>query len=208
MTTSLTISGATVEPSQRAAATAPSGDPLDIIGQALRAEVGSKAFRAHIIGNDGDTKYENTIEYVAPDHLHVTSGTHETIYVKGLGTWSKASDGTWKKSATDLSADVFKAYEPDGISALLKGVVVDQVRFLGPELKDGRATLVYQFVSSTKISDSTTLVVTNKIWIGATDGLPYRLETDNDSILHAGAKAHSVTTIDYDASITIETPSS
>ena len=187
---------------------APSGDSLDIVGRALRAELNAKAYRIHTTGSDGDTQYASTIEYVAPDHVHAIVGKSEYIYVKGVGTWKKGSDGRWVKSATDVSALVFAAYDPAGIEAIMKNVVVGQVKLLGPELKDGRATLVYQFVSRTTLSAGTKLLVTSNMWIGVTDGLPYRLETDNDSILKAGAKAHSESVIDYDPTITFETPSS
>ncbi len=185
----------------------PSGDPLDIIGRALRAELSAKSVRRHTVGTDGDTKYENTLEYVAPDYLHQIVGNNEFIYIRGVGTWrKKTSDATWIAAGLGSSEQVFAGRDPAIMDGYMKSIVVDQVKFVGPQLLDKRPTFEYQYLVHLDPSTNTVADLTNKLWVGVADGLPYRLETDYDSVLHAGAKVHSVIVIEYPTDITVIRP--
>jgi hypothetical protein len=50
------------------------------------------------------------------------------------------------------------------------------------------------------------LTGTTRIWIGAIDGLPYKLESEQDSVITKGEKTKTVITVEYDSSIKIEAP--
>ncbi|MEP7359082.1 MAG: hypothetical protein ABI847_17660, partial [Anaerolineales bacterium] len=180
---------------------APSGDPLDIIGQAERAQLNAPQYIRHTVGTDGDSHYEITIEYIAPDYLHEIVGDNEFVYIKDGGTWRRANGGDWTATSSDGSAQVFAALDPATIDELLASVDINQVKFLGPELLDGRPTWVYQFVTHTDIGNGKVLEATSKLWVGVADGLPYRSESDNPSVLTEGATGHSETTVDYTTEI-------
>jgi hypothetical protein len=180
---------------------APSGDPFDVIGQALRAQLSAPAYRRHTTGVDGDTTYDILIEYVAPDYLHQVTGKNEYVYIKDVGTWRKGSDGTWIAAPTDSGAQVFAALDPATVDELLKSVDVSQVKFLGPQVLDGRPTWQYQFVTHTDIGNGKVLTATSKLWVGVADGLPYRTETESDSVLHEGAKTQSISVSEYPTDI-------
>jgi hypothetical protein len=180
---------------------APSGDPFDVIGQALRAQLSAPAYRRHTTGVDGDTTYDITIEYVAPDYLHQIVGKNEFVYIKDVGTWRKGSDGAWIAAPTASGAQVFAALDPSTVDELLKGVALDQVQFLGPQVLDGRPMWQYQFVTHTDIGDGKIIAATSKLWVGVADGLPYRTETESDSVLHEGAKSQSTAVSEYPTDI-------
>jgi hypothetical protein len=180
---------------------APSGDPLDVIGRALRAQLSAPAYRRHTTGVDGDTTYDILIEYVAPDYLHQVVGKNEFVYIKDVGTWRKGSDGAWIAAPTDSGAPVFAALDPATVDDLLKSVDISQVKFLGPQVLDGRPMWQYQFVTRTDIGNGKIITSTSKLWVGVADGLPYRTESESDSVLHEGAKTQSVSVSEYPTDI-------
>jgi hypothetical protein len=75
----------------------------------------------------------------------------------------------------------------------LEGIGTTDVKILGPEMLDGVPTIVYQFGATTK---GTPPEATTKVWIGAIDGFPHKIE----------AGGATITFYDFNANITINAP--
>jgi hypothetical protein len=197
-------------PSATATLSAPSGNPFDVIMNAQRAQLTAKTFRSRTTTTlaNGKTSAQ-VVEYVAPDRVHLTLATgDEIIVIKGVGTFRKVTGGQWTKSPVDMSATAFAFLDPKNLDDLQKMVVLSQVKFVGPELLDNKPMFVYQYATLVKglAPGNTDLAGTSRIWIGATDGLPYKLESEQDSAITKGEKTKTVITLEYDSSIKIEAP--
>lgn len=154
-----------------------------------------KSFRANSVTTGLPTgSVQMTMEVVTPDKFHVTTSGIEiimigkVIYMKTAGKWLKV--GT---SSIDISLIDPQRYTSGQVTTT-------DVKFVGMDVVDGAPTLVYSYKATVKGPPAVTS--TNKIWVGATDGLPRKIETS--------AKAGQLTTItitDYNnASITIKAP--
>lgn len=186
---------------------------LDIILDAMRAQMTAKTFRSVNISTASDGKVTTiTTEYVAPDRIHMVTqmsngATSEQIAVKGKGTWQLVK-GKWTKSAFDLSTIAFEFLDPKNLDEMRKGIDIGQIQLVGADLLDGKPMLVYQYnldINSTETGGSV-IKGTSKIWIGATDSRAYKIEGDTDSLINKGKKVHSLITYEYDVPITIEVP--
>ena len=81
-----------------------------------------------------------------------------------------------------------------------------EVKFVGPDVVDGSPALVYQY--TTAVGQNKELKATAKTWIGATDGLPRKTETEGD-VNMMGKQLHTKTIITYsgfNSDIKIEAP--
>jgi hypothetical protein len=77
-----------------------------------------------------------------------------------------------------------------------------QVKFLGPEVLDGTPTLVYEYTLANAFG--TNMTSTSKTWIGASDSLPRKSETEAE--INKQKSKTVITFYDYNASINIEPP--
>ncbi len=205
----------TVAPTQPAPTAMPTqapvtaGNPLDVIMNAQLAQLKVKAFRARTTITDANgTAITNTVEYVPPDRAHlIQSNGMETIVIKGVGTYVKRG-GTWALSPIDLSSSLFAQFDPKALEDLRNQIISQQVTLVGPDLLNGKPMLVYQYNTLVKGigPGGSDIKGTSKLWVGATDGLPYRQEMVQDSVTTQGGKTNTVSTYEYDPSITIEKP--
>ncbi len=104
-----------------------------------------------------------------------------------------------------LYSSVFDAIDPNHIDELIKEISIDNFKSLGTDSLNGKPMRVYQYTTTTTQAGITS-TGTTKIWIGVSDGLPYKSEADGEVVGQAGSKSHTVTTYEYDPSITIEPP--
>jgi hypothetical protein len=186
---------------------------LDLIANAMQAQLSAKSFRSTIVTSEGgQTTATTVIEYVAPDRVHLTrtlpgAQGSETIVIKGQGTWEK-TNGKWIKSPVDLSAVAFAFLDPKVIDQLKSSVNVGTLQLVGPDLIGTTPTFVYQYDESVKGigAGGGDLNGTYKVWVGATDHRVYKLEGDSDSPAKAGAKIHTLATYEYDINIQIQPP--
>lgn len=137
---------------------------------------------------------ETNLEVVLPDRFRMTSKQMElimigkTVYVKVGNQWQKVA----MPKGIDLSLADPKKFEEN------LGVTTD-VKLVGTELLDGTPTFVYQY--TTTIKGPPAQKFTSKVWIGVSDNLPRKLESEPK----AGQKT-TVIYYDYNANITINPP--
>lgn len=193
-----------------AQANAPTGNPFDLILAAQRAQMNAKSWRTRTTTTGADGKTGTTLfEFVAPDRVHMAMPNgFEIIAIKGVGTYQKPPAGQWLKSPVDFSATYFAFMDPKTIEEFQKSIVVSAVKFVGPDLIDVKPMFVFQYATLVKGigPNGSDIAGTSKMWVGVTDGLPYKLESEQDSAVTLGAKSHTVAVYDYDPTIKIEAP--
>ncbi len=172
---------------------------------AMRAQLAQKAFRMSMTTEDGGKTTDMLIEYVAPGSFHSKMSTGTEIIVIPGASYIKRADGAWQKSPADMSGLIKQVLSADAIEELAKSITVDQVKFLGPDLIDGKPMWIYQYdttmdLTGQKISSKA------KIWLGVMDKLPYKQEGESDSVVNKGGKTKTNSTWEYDPNIKIEAP--
>jgi hypothetical protein len=190
-----TTAPAATEPpaaTEEAAATeppaAPSGDEKSVIAKSAADLKNLKSYRVKMTMEQEGQTMETLVEYALPDRFHMVSDLAEMIvigddmYMKAGDTWTKVPGG----GAGAAVADV--------------GVTEDQIleaRLEGSE--DVEGVPCQKYVYTAKVGDNPPIEVT--AWIGAEDGLPYKVVTEMESGM-------TMTQIlyDFNADITIEPP--
>jgi hypothetical protein len=88
---------------------------------------------------------------------------------------------------------------------MMKDFVVEKFKSAGVDQIGGRPMRIYDYETVTDIT-GTKITTDSRIWIGVTDGLPYRMESTGDSVVKPGAKTKSVLVYTYDPNLKIEAP--
>ena len=172
--------------------------PMDSLAKSMRAQLATKSFRARISSSTQNVPGEFVVEYVAPDRLHMTNPTSELIAV-GSETYTRQSGGPWQKAPMNANEMAAKFRDPKLIDELEKNY---NVALIGPDTLDGLPMMVYEY--SPKSPSPQTPAGKTKVWIGADDSLPRKIEVETEV---GGQK--SMTKIlysDYNADIKIELP--
>lgn len=163
-----------------------------------------KSYRVHTTTLSRGKTHTRTIEFVAPNRMHIIDERMEMIVVPE-GTYEKLADGKWQKSPIDMSALIAKARTPEFANSVLKNT---QVRLIGSDTLDGEAMTVYEVIYT-----SPDLKSTSRVWISKSDHLPYKSETEGetkevkmmDKTIGGKSKTTSIYT-DYNAPIGIAAP--
>jgi hypothetical protein len=188
----------------QAPAEASTGSLPDIVLNAQRAAFKQKTLRIRTTIAQGDgSVLTSVVEMVPPDRVHITAATYETIAIRGVGAWQKTG-GQWQAvpGGAAVAESILGALDASNIDELGVSLVVDKIQALPPEILDGKPMRVYQFVTTTNIT-GTAIEGTSKLWIGATDGLPYK----SDGTSGSGASLTKNTSVyEYDSSIKIDAP--
>jgi len=194
-----------VPPTEPPAAEAPTGQAgIDLLLDAMRAQLSQQAFRMNMTTEDGGKTTTMVMEYVAPNSFHSTTEKSEFILVDGA-SYMKGADGKWEKSPMDLSGMVSQILSPELVDEMAKNITVEKMRFVGPDLIDGKPMWVYQYETTMelmgqKINSRAT------VWLGVLDKLPYRQESEGDSVVNKGSRTKTEIVYEYDSGITIEAP--
>ena len=169
-------------------------NPSASLGQIFKAWGTVKSFKANMVSTGLPTgSVQMTMEVLTPDKFHVTTSGLEmimigkTIYMKIGGKWQKVASSTIDLSLIDPSK--YAAGQ----------VTTSDVKFVGMDVVAGTPTLVFTYKSTVKGPPAVTS--NNKIWVGATDSLPRKMESS--------PKAGQLTTItytDYNSDISIKVP--
>jgi hypothetical protein len=200
-----TLAPTQAKPTEPPAAQAPTGqEGINLLLGAMRAQLAQKAFRMTVTSEDGGKSTTMTIEYVAPDSLHSKTEATEFIVVEGA-TYIKGSDGKWQKSPMDMSGMISQVLSPEIVDEMAKNITVEKLKFVGPDLIDGKPMWVYRYETTMDLA-GTKIDSTAKVWLGALDKLPYRQESESDSIVNKGGKTKSTIVYAYDSGIKIEAP--
>jgi len=138
-------------------------------------------------------------EVILPDRFHVFSsvsgGPEREYIIMGSTTYAKVGS-RWSAVQLDLSALL------DNFVNRVDPSTISNVRLVGREDVNGAPALAYTYVYTNNIS-GTEITNNDKMWVDAARGLPVKTVVDgslNDSVYH------SEQSIEYDSSITIETP--
>lgn len=186
-----------------------SGDPQAVVTNARQSLTRQKAYRVRstsgLQNSDGRVSVR---EFVAPDRMHNIEDGREIIII-GKTMYVKKGD-EWKNMGTQMSDMQEKMKE--GVQQMsaaerteaTKGLTADY-KSLGDEVLDGMPTSVYEMRSEldTKVEGAGPIVTITKFWIGKSDGLFHKEETNG---AEAGMKIKITRTYEYDPDIKIEAP--
>lgn len=185
----------------RTPAISASDNPRDVLVKAMRTSFDAKSYRALMTTSLSDgTNSVATVEYVAPDRFRMVRGQNETIIV-GKTTYIKGANGQWQKSPVDMGQMISNFRDPKVIDELTKNT---DVKLVGPDVLDGAPMLVYQYT----LMLGNDIKSTAKTWLGTTDGLPRKTESDAD-MNFMGKQTKSHTTVlysEFNGDIKIEPP--
>jgi len=187
-------------------------DARNDLSRAMRSMLAAKSYRARVESTTSSgTTSTTTIEFVAPDHFHLTRETttpshaatkQETIVV-GDDTWVKMGATPWQKFPVSLGDTIKQFRNPDVVDEIAKSV---DVKVIGSELVDGTETKIYQYTLGN--SENKDFHTNAKTWVAAGDGLPRKTESEGDLSL-GGRQIHTksiITYYDYGADIKIDKP--
>jgi len=166
-----------------------SGNPGDALLKAFTNWGSVKSFRARMSVGSGPTAAQMiTLEMVQPDRMRMTSQQFEMILI-GSTSYVKVGP-TWQKMDLPQTVDVNQFSPKTYLTALQR---LPDTKILGPDTVDGVPTIVYQFGATGAGASPAT---TTKVWIGAVDGFPHKIE----------AGGTTLTFYDFNANITINAP--
>jgi len=174
-----------------------------ILQAAFQGLKSQKSYRYRSTMLIGGQTYQTMIEYMLPDKKHIVTDNGEFI-VTGDKVFVKEGNN-WNESTT-LTADTFK----DDLVSLIDSA--ENLTWLGQETLNGKDMQVIQF--EVKNSDaSIDLPQQFKLWVGAGDGLPYKLvivgsasSVDQTTGQTGQVKAVSTLLFEYDQTIQIFIP--
>jgi hypothetical protein len=145
------------------------------------------------------------VEYVPPDRYHIAGDNGTELIVAGQQVYLKQGE-EW--APADIPAD--SLIDPDTLTRLEDSI--SDLQDLGSDTLDGVAMQVCQYQSKIKVGDDEPLAQT-KLWIGAADGLPYKMVMDGQVASFdastgqvTGVEATTTLTYTYDATLQIEVP--
>ncbi len=187
---------------------APTDAPPDVIRRAMLAQLQAPRERvtSKLTSADG-TVTTFVMEYIAPANFHIRSDAMELIAVDGKGAWTKQGDA-WATADSALAKAFTSARDPEKIQELLDMIVWGDAKFIGAEMLNGKPMWLYSYTTVVKglRSDGSDIRGANQLWVGALDGLPYKLVSESDSLFTSSGKDHAEQLHEYDAVFTIEPP--
>lgn len=190
-----------------AAVISASDKPLDVITNAMRAQMAAKSYRARMnLSSSNGSASTMLVEYVSPDRYRVVrdagaggADTKLEYLIVGKETYTRQGDGPWTKFPADMGGMISSFNDPKAIDELSKSA---EIKFVGPDTLDGMPMLVYQHTLD-NVGGLVGKSVT-KTWVAVADGLPRKSESDGE---FQGIKTKTVSTVsDYNSDIKIELP--
>lgn len=170
----------------------------DALTKSINAQLAAKSFRARMDADTDGQERARILEYVAPDHFHITGEDDEMIVI-GSNAWTRRGGGAWQKLPIDTGQIIASVRDPKMIEQIRKSA---EVKLVGPDTLDGMPMTVYQYTLHNAMG--TDMTSHSKTWIANADSLPRRIETEAE-INGKTAKA-TITYFDYNADIKIEPP--
>jgi hypothetical protein len=193
--------------------TTPVAQGTEPISKAMQALLEVDAFRiSTTITETGGTIVTATLEFVLPDRVRVLTDASEIVVIGTSGVWMREPGGQWQSlPGGSVIGDAFMAMiDPADVSTAMQNIDAGSVQSLGTETLNGKTMNVYQYTTS-EVSGSEGLSGTTKMWVGADDDLPYRMETmTSGSGTFAGEQlsgaARIVQEYEYPTDLKIEAP--
>ena len=188
-----------------------SGDPQAVVTNARQSLTSQQAYRVRstsVVSNGGGQSRTSVGEFVAPDRMHNIEDGQEiivigkTMYVKKDGEWQNL--GTQMSDMAEKMKQRVQQLSPAEKAEATNGLTADY-KSLGDEMLDGIPTAVYEMHGGfdTKVQGVGSIVTITKFWIGKSDGLFHKEESNGEE---AGMKVKTTRTYEYDPGITIEAP--
>lgn len=189
------------------------GDPQAAIANATQLLTKQTAYRTRsttVSSSMGGGQTSTDVqEFVAPDRMHNIEEGGKEVIVIGQTMYVK-EDGRWRNLGTQMSDMAEKMKErarkmsAEERAEAMKGLTADY-KSLADEMLDGRPTAVYEMHSQmdTHMPGVGPIVTITKYWVGKSDGLFRKEETDGEE---AGMKIKTTQTYEYDPNIRIEAP--
>jgi len=188
-------------------------DPRENITKATKALLEAKSFRAKMVYSVS-TGYKGLamLEFAAPDRYHFITESNffskdvnvkQEIIALGGETYYRGISGQWQKLQVDVRREISKLRSPLPAGGMAQ---VTDVKFIGDEVLNGTRMLVYQYrFDDTSYAEFKGVT---KIWVGAKDGLPHRIEANGEAPNQGeAAKANWANTYyDYNVDIKIGPP--
>ena len=199
-------------PSTAANPTAGGANPRAALSAAVKAQLEAKSFRAQMQSSTSSgTTSAMVVEYVAPDRFHMTQDAQlpgrgsvkQEFIIVGKDTWLKMGAGAWQKFPVDVGQIVAQFRDPKVLEQLAQNA---DIKFVGADTLDGAPALVYEYTLTGELAKN--IKSTSKTWIGATDNLPRKIETEGE-LQSTGQPLKTKTTIiytGYNSDIKIEPP--
>jgi len=179
----------------------PSGDPRSDIVRASKKFLDLPQFSADLEGT-GKNETHMQLEFQAPDRYHMTNlanhqmGMSEFViigkdmYVQNGGRWQKMP-GAVGASMPNLR----QFFDEEGLKTL------KDAKYDGDETLDGQPMHVYSYQNS-QTNANMPYPFTSKIWVGAADGLPHKIEVTYEQ----GDLKTMTITYDYNKTVDIRPP--
>jgi hypothetical protein len=187
---------------------APAEPPSDVIRRAMLAQLQAPRERItnKLVSADGSVT-TSVMEFIAPANFHIRTDEMELIAVEGKGAWMKSADG-WQAAPPEMAQAFASARDPEKIQALLEQIVWGDAQFVGVESLHGKTMWVYTYTTIFKglKQNGGDIHGANQLWVGAADGLPYKLVSESDSLFSDTGQDRAEQWHDYDAAFTIEPP--
>lgn len=185
--------------SPSSATTAPTaGSPADAMVASINAQFAAKSYRARIEPLSEGKGFMTTVEYVAPDRFRIATPVTESVIV-GPNTYVKLPTGQWQKIPGDVNQAISQFRDPKMIEELRNST---DAKFLGTDSIDGMPMNIYQY--TVKNAFGTNMTTTSKAWVGVSDNLPRKMESEAD--VNGKPSKVRITYYDYNADIKIEPP--
>ena len=157
---------------------------------------GQKSFRA-TMHSEGDGKvHESTLEFAAPNSIHMTMKTEKMEHIVVGGTHYMRSDGGWTRLpfTTGNLVEQFRK-DPETLAAFERTVSGAQV--VGPEAVGNQRAIAYRYYQAGTVAGGlASSAGWVKLWVGS-NGLPLKVESDASGRV-MGFSSKSKTTIVYE----------
>jgi len=188
-----------------------SGDPQAVVTNARQSLTNQKAYRIRStsqVSISGSQTRTSVREFVAPDRMHNIDDGREviiigkTMYVKKGDNWQNM--GTQMSDMQEKMTEQVQQMSTAERAEATKGLTAEY-KSLGDEMLDGIPTAVYEMHAQmdTQVQGVGSIVTTTKFWIGKSDGLFHKEESNGEE---AGMKVKTSKIYEYDPSIRIEAP--
>ena len=176
-----------------------SDDPKADVIQTSKKFLDQPHFSAQMDGR-GKTNMSMKLDYAAPDRYHMTNftgGAQQAMaefIVIGPDMYMKFGD-RWQKmpgAAGNAIPNLRQMFNDEGLKTL------EDVKYVGDENLDGKPAHIYSYRNTYNVP----YPFNSKIWVGAGDGLPQKIEVTYDQ----GDLKTMTIVYDYSSAVSIQAP--
>ena len=156
--------------------------------------------------------HTNVIEFIPPARKHILAEGTEIIVAEGKVFLRTTGTDSWQEQG--IPASTYLGDQPVTEQSL--GATLGDVAYVRSDILDGDPVRIYSYSSSTK-TGGMDLHNQTEMWVGRTDGLPYKMVIDGETLAVSldpatgenktqVVKANSTATIVFDQTLVIESP--